>query len=166
MNGLFNMMPFVMTLALAKDVPESRDRVLMAMAGGQSKNLFGPVLLKVGAIDPIANLTQENTDLQTANKILKAELADCQAKLKACEDGTELKNCQAALTGCQADLAKCQAELNACKEERDACKRDLTARTAALTTCQTNLTTCQTDLTKCQGDLATCQGGHTVRSKT
>lgn len=76
MNGLFNM-NFLMTFLLANNaIPQAdtKNKFAMALAGGQSKNLMGPVLLKISAIDTIASLTEENVKL-------KGELAACQAKL-------------------------------------------------------------------------------------
>jgi hypothetical protein len=101
MNGLFNMNTFV-TFALARNaLPQAstNTHLTLGLAGGQSKNLLGPVLLQVAAIGPLASLTQENTDLKAANSTLRAELADCQAKLA---------DCQAKLAACQKDLATCQ----------------------------------------------------------
>jgi len=108
MNGFFNM-NFMMTFLMAKDLPETRDQILMAMTAGQSANLLAPVLLKVGAIDSITNLTQEN-------KNLKAENSTLQEALQACQDGSELERSQQALQDCQAKLAACDKIVAKCAE--------------------------------------------------
>jgi hypothetical protein len=74
-GGFFNM-NFLMTFLLAKDLPETRDKVMLAMSASQSANLLAPILLKVGAIDTITNLSQENAKL-------KNDLANSQAALDA-----------------------------------------------------------------------------------
>jgi predicted nucleic acid-binding Zn-ribbon protein len=131
MNGLFNM-NFMMTFLLAKDLPETKNKLLMAMSAGQSANLMAPVLLKVGAIDTITELTQENTNLINENSALQGlradleacrkALTDCQAALQACRDGSELKISQAQLKACQEELEARKAELDACKLELADCK--------------------------------------------
>jgi hypothetical protein len=80
MNGLFNM-NFLMTFALAKNsMPQesANNQLMLALAGGQSKNLLGPVLLKVGAMDKIGDLEQQNADLKANNLNLQVLLAECQ----------------------------------------------------------------------------------------
>ena len=135
MNGLFNM-NFMMTFLLAKDLPETKNKLLMAMSAGQSANLMIPVLLKVGAIDTITGLTQANTNLKNENSALQGlradleacrkALAECQAALKACQDGSELKICQANLTACREALEACKAELGARNLELTECNKKLT----------------------------------------
>lgn len=136
MNGLFNM-NFMMTFLLAKDLPETKNKLLMAMSAGQSANLMAPVLLKVGAIDTITELTQANTNLKNENSALQGlgadlevcrkALTDCQAALQACRDGSELKISQAQLKACQEELEASKAKLDACKLELEGCKRELDA---------------------------------------
>ncbi|MFZ0611476.1 MAG: hypothetical protein WAM73_04500 [Desulfobacterales bacterium] len=80
MNGLFNM-NFLMTFALAKNaMPQepANNQLMLALAGGQSKNLLGPILLKVGAMDKIGDLEQRNSALALKNAQLQAALAECQ----------------------------------------------------------------------------------------
>ncbi len=124
MNGLFNM-NFMMTFLLAKDLPETRDKLLMAMTAGQSANLMAPVLLKVGAIDSITNLTQENKNLKTEISAQEEASATCKAALAKCQ--ADLATCQAALATCQdgSELKRCQDELNACKAKLTECDKIL-----------------------------------------
>lgn len=77
MNGLFNM-NFMMTFLLAKDLPETKDKMVMALAGAQSRNLLTPVLLKVGAIDRIKDLEERIAALLAENAGLQEELAECE----------------------------------------------------------------------------------------
>jgi hypothetical protein len=113
MNGLFNM-NFMMTFLLAKDLPETKNKLLMAMSAGQSANLMAPVLLKVGAIDTITELTQENTNL-------KAQVAALQAALQECEDKTNLEKIKADLAKCTEDFNTCNQKLLACDKIVDNC---------------------------------------------
>lgn len=76
MNGFWNM-NFMMTFLLAKDLPETRDKLLMAMSAGQSANLLAPVLLKLGPIDTITDLEQKNADLAQQISDLQAALDEC-----------------------------------------------------------------------------------------
>lgn len=135
MNGPFNM-NFMMTFILGRNKTDTRNNLLMAMTAGQSANYMAPILLKLGPIDTITKLTEENTNLKSENTALqgsqadlaacKAALTDCQAKLQACLDGSELKICQANLTACQELLEASRAELNACKLELADCNKKLT----------------------------------------
>lgn len=99
MNGLFNM-NFMMTFLMAKDLPETKNKLLMAMSAGQSANLMAPILLKLGAIDTITELTQENTNLKT-------QVAALQAALKECEDRTSVTKIRAELEACNQKVADC-----------------------------------------------------------
>ncbi|MFZ0726842.1 MAG: hypothetical protein WAM61_13735 [Desulfobacterales bacterium] len=81
MNELFNM-NFLMTFALAKNaMPQepANNQLMLALAGGQSKNLFGPFLLK-GFMDKIGELEQRNTALTLQNAQLQAALAEGKKK--------------------------------------------------------------------------------------
>jgi hypothetical protein len=92
MNGPFNM-KFFMTFALAqKTVPlePTNNQLMLALAGAQSKNLLGPILLKVGAMDKIGDLEQQNAALTLKNVQLKAALAECQKTTTALDKITSV----------------------------------------------------------------------------
>jgi len=84
----------------------------MAMSAGQSANLMTPVLLKVGAIDTITELTKENANL-------KAQVTALQTALQECKDGTEIKRLNDSLTECQKKLTDCGNIVTKCAKVKE-----------------------------------------------